>query len=255
MISIKFKALEKLALDNSPVLLTAIGVAGVIGTAVLTHRAATKAERIKQAEWDLVDQGKRPSPEKRELFDITWKQYIPPVISGTVTVGCIVMANRIGTKRAAAMAAAYTILEQASNEYRDKVVERIGANEERKVRDEIAQDYVSNNPPREDNMVIVGNGNVLCCELYTRRYFESTVEDIKKAVNDTNYQINAHGYASLSDFYDRLGLPRTVVSEEMGWTSDKLMDVEFTGTIAEDGRPCVAINFVTGPVRDFHRVH
>lgn len=256
MISFKLKALEKLAIDNSPMLLTAIGVAGTIGTAILTHKAATKAERLLA---DVVDERmatRQPTKiERKEHFQMMWKFYIPPVVSGGVTIGCIVMANRIGTKRAAALAAAYTLSEKAYTEYREKVVEQIGENKERKVREEIVADRIRNNPLDESNVVIVGSGDVRCYELYTGRYFNSSVESIKRAVNEVNYQINTHGYASLSDFYTHVGLPRTAVSDEIGWTSDKLMDVDYTSVLSEDGQPCVAINFQTGPVRDYHRFH
>lgn len=253
MTSIKLKTLEKLAIDNSPALLTAIGVAGTIGTALLTHKSATKAEIWYANQMRLVEEGERFEPDKKERFEGVWKLYIPPVISGTLTIGCIIMANRIGTKRAAALAAAYTLSEKAYTEYREKVVEKIGENQERKIREDVVRDRIRENPQSESNVVLIGSGDVLCYELYTGRYFNSSVEEIKKAMNDTNYQINTHGYASMSDFYDRVGLPRTSVSDEMGWGQDKLMDIDFTTVLSEDGRPCVAINFMTGPIRDYHR--
>lgn len=251
MISLKLKSLEKLAIDNSPVLLTAIGVAGTVGTAILTHRAATKAERL------IVDRGVPvvSGNYRKDTLRFVWKFYIPPVVSGTVTVGAVVLANRIGTKRAAALAAAYTISEKAYNEYRDKVIEKIGENEERKVRTEIVEDRVRRTPPSEGNVLMVGEGDHLFMEMYTGRYFRSSMETVRRAVNDINYQINTEGYASISDFYQRIGLANTAVSDEMGWTSDKLMDVEFTAVLSEDGQPCVAINFMTGPVRDYTRFH
>lgn len=242
---ISLKALEKLAVDNSPALLTAIGVAGTIGTAILSHKAATKAERLLSEE--------SPHLTRKERASLVWKYYIPPVVSGSLTISATILANHIGTKRAAAVAAAYTISEKAYAEYREKVVEKIGENQERKIRDEVVQDRVRNDPLNESNVVLIGSGEVLCYELYTGRYFNSSVEEIKKAMNDTNYQINNYGYASMSDFYDRIGLPRTAVSDEMGWAQDKLMDIDFTTVLSEDGRPCVAINFQTSPVRDYHR--
>ncbi len=177
------------------------------------------------------------------------------MVSGTVTVGAIVMANHIGTKRAAALATAYTISERAYSEYREKVIERIGDKEESKVRNEIVQDRVRKMPPNEGNVLMVAGGDHLFIEMYTGRYFRSDMETVRKAVNDINYKINTHGYASVSDFYDIVGLRHTAVSDEMGWTSDKLMDVNFDAVLSEDGQPCVGITFMTGPVRDFSRFH
>ncbi|MDB5716117.1 MAG: hypothetical protein JWO15_3514 [Sphingomonadales bacterium] len=252
----KIKILEKLAIDNSPVLLTAMGVVGTISTAVLTHKAAIKADRIETvAIQDDYYEGL--GVNKRELAQahvkLVWKAYIPPVACGALTVTAIVMANHIGTKRTAALAAAYTVLDKAHDDYVEKVIERFGSTKEQDVRDDVVRQRLAENPPSESNVVLIGSGDVLCYDMTSGRYFNSAVEEIKKCVNDTNYQINAEGYASMSDFYDRLGLPRTSISEEMGWTSDKLMDVNFTTILSEDGRPCVAINFMTGPVRDYYK--
>lgn len=256
LLALKVKHLEKLAIDNSPVLLTAIGVVGTIGTAVLTHKAALKAdqihlEAIKNEHYDTLPSTRRAQGTAQ--FKLVWKCYIPPVVSGGLTIAAIVSANHIGSKRTAAVAAAYTISEKAYSEYREKVIEKIGSGKEQAIRDDVVRDRIAANPPREDNVVLVGSGEILCYDMTSGRYFNSSVEEIKKCVNDTNYQINAQGYASMSDFYDRLGLPRTTISEEMGWTSDKLMDVNFTTILSEDGRPCVAINFMTGPVRDYYK--
>lgn len=251
----KMKVLEKLAIDNSPVLLTAIGVAGVIGTAVLTHKAARNAyRRSEHEERELAMRGEDGLSRKEE-FKLVYTCYIPPVISGGLTIGAIVMANRIGTKRAAALAAAYTISERAYEEYREKVVERLGEKDESKMRNEIVEERVRKMPPTESNVLMIAGGDHLFLELYTGRYFRSDIETIRKAVNEVNYKINTHGYASISDFYDLIDLPHTAVSDELGWNSDKLMDINFDAVLSEDGQPCVGISFMTGPVRDYSRFH
>lgn len=257
----KAKILEKLAIDNSPVLLTAVGVVGTIGTAVLAHRAATKAQIWRKHE---VDQRNRESqiaqvmPEeitRKEHFQNTWKLYIPTAISGATTVGCIVMANRIGTKRAAALAAAYTLSEKAFAEYREKVVERIGTKEHDKIRNELVEDRIRKMPPSEGNVLMVSGGDHLFMEMYSARYFRSDIETVRRAVNDINFKINTYGYASVSEFYDLLGLAHTQVSDEMGWNRDKMMDVNFDPVLSEDGQPCVGISFITVPVRNHDRFH
>jgi hypothetical protein len=251
------KHVEKFTVDNSPTILTALGVVGTIGTAVLTHKAATKAERIIESNKPFDYNNGTPPDDfpVKEKVKLVWKLYIPPVVSGTLTIAAIIGANRIGSKRAAAMAAAYTLSEKAYSEYRDKVVEKIGESKEKDLRDDLARDQVRNNPPGESNVVLVGSGEVLCCDLFSGRYFNSSVEELKKAQNDTNFQILHDSYASLTDFYDRIGLPRTDVSEEIGWNQDKMLELEFSTILAEDGRPCVAYRFQVHPIRGYNRLH
>lgn len=147
---------------------------------------------------------------------------------------------------------AYTISERAYEEYRTKVVKHIGSNKEEKIRDEIAQDRVDRKPVSKE-VIIAGSGNVLCFDSYSGRYFNSTMETLKGAQNDTNYQVLNQGYASLSDFYERVGLPATDASEEVGWTQDKTLELEFSTTLSEDGRPCLSFAFFVAPVRNYFR--
>lgn len=241
----------KLASDNSPVILTAIGVVGTLTTAFLTGKATAKYVKL-LAEEGYYDRDYKFDRSTKEHFKTAWKLYIPPAGAAITTIACIILANRIGTRRAAAVAAAYAISEKAFDEYRAKVAERIGQKKEQAFRDEIAQERVTADP--RSNAVIIASNKALFYDAYTGRYFESDMETVRKAVNDTNYQVNNDFYASLSDFYERIGLSRTDVSEEMGWNADKLLDVEYSAVLAEDGRPCISISFKVAPIRGYHRL-
>lgn len=245
------KRVGKLAQDNSPAILTAVGVAGTLSTAFLTGRASFKAALV------IEDVSLHLHPDEefglKRKIEIVWRFYVPPACSAAVTVAAIILANQIGTRRAAAVAAAYAISEKAYAEYREKVVEKIGENKERQVRDELAQDRVTKHPVGAAQVVVASGGDVLCFETHTGRYFRSDVETLKKAQNDLNYRILNDDYASLTDFYHLIGLARTDISDEVGWKSDKLLELEFSYTGAENGQPCLAITYNTMPVRDYYK--
>lgn len=251
------KKTEKLAVDNSPLLLTAIGVAGTVATAVLAHRAALKSRDILEQNdaWIVAEERKagHDLPQlhltRKEIVKLVGKNYIPPAIVGSLTIGSIVCANRIGTKRAAALAAAYTISEQFNEEYRKQVVDKIGIQKEKEIRDDIAHRRMSQDPYCDSSVMVVnGSGDVPCFDLWSGRYFPSSADKIKKAVNEINYMVNHNGYASLSDFYRQLGLPETQESDMVGWTQDKLLDLELTAHL-DDGLPCLGFQFLVHPVR------
>lgn len=235
--------IEKLLIDNSPALLTAIGVTGVVTTAVLTGKASIKAHEII---------GESPQLEAREKVELTWKFFVPAVGSGLLTVAAIVGANRIGTRRAAGIAAAFTLSEKLHTEYRDKVVEKLGQNKEQALRDELAQDRVSRTAGSRE--VIVVGTDVLCYDAYTGRYFQSTMETLKKAQNDLNSEVLHNNYASLTDLYNLLGIPKTSGSDEIGWNLDNLLDMRFSTTMSEDGRPCISVDFQLDSVRDYYKM-
>lgn len=249
------KKLEKFTMDNSPLILTAIGVTGTITTAILTGKASYKAAYILEDERVANLRRGDDALTNREKFELIWKLYIPAAGVGTMTVVSIIGANRIGTRRAAAMAAAYSISERAFDEYREKVVEKLGAKKEREARDEIAQSKVDRDPPGNSKLVVMGSGEVLCKDAWSGRYFTSDMESMKKAQNDTNHEVLTFGYASLTDFYNRLGLEPTKESDEVGWNSDKPLELYFSTTIADDERPCLVMDFTVSPVRNYFRTH
>ena len=252
MISIRVlaKQIEKLAVDNAPIILTGVGVAGAITTAVLTGRASfAAAETLRDTENARYQMGKEEPMTSSEKVKVVWREFLPAVGVGATTVACIICANRVSSKRIAAMAAAYSLSEKRFGEYREKVIEKFNANKERQVRDEVAQDRVTKNPPRDSQIIITGNGDVLCFDQPSGRYFRSNMEKLRSVQNDVNAEVNQIGHSTLSYFYQSLNLKLTPYSEELGWTIDKMLDIHFSAVLTDDNQPCIAIDYQVEPIR------
>ena len=248
-----FRNAERFAIDNSPAILTAVAVGGTVTTAIFAGKASFKAAEILREDARL-NQMTFDSPKDRviEQVKLTWTLYIPAVGVGTATVASIVFANQIGTRRAAAMAAAYSMSEKAFSEYREKIVEKIGESKEQEARDEIAQERVQKNP-LGSQVIVMNDREVLCFDQYTGRYFNSNMETLKQAQNKINYRMIRENYASLNDFYDCVGLEWVPTGDDVGWNSDQMLELSFSTVLSEDQRPCIAIDFHTVPVRNFYR--
>jgi hypothetical protein len=226
---------------NSPGLLAAVGASGTLITAYLVGKASFQACDIIRAH-ELEEGAADDTLERvKENTRLVWKLYVPSGVSCAVTIGCIFASTRIGSRRTAAMAAAYSLSEHAFREYREKVVEHIGEKKEMAIRDEIAANSVANNPPKE--IVVVGAGSVLCCELHTKRYFLSDMQSLSKAQNEINFRIVNALYVTLDDFYDLIGLDHTLMSDTMGWDSDRLLELDISTILSPDGRPCIAFSY------------
>lgn len=246
----------KFVTDNSPTILTALGAVGVVTTAYFTGKASFRAQSAiyhENSMRSLKDGDHAVYLTKKEEVKLVWMMYLPAAATGALSIAAIVGANRIGTRRAAAMATAFTLSERALAEYKEKVVEQVGANKEQKVRNAVAQDQVDRISPV--NVVNEGHGgDQLFMDPFSSRVWEATMEEIKGCINDLNYQLNNHGYATLNDLYDHLGLDHTRVGGELGWNSVKLIDPKFETTMAEYKgamRSVIVLDFTVAPVRGF----
>lgn len=248
------KAAERYAIDNSPTILTGIAAAGTVITAYLTGKASIKAARLIDADNAIRRKMGGEDNDFLTKVQLVWPEYLPAVGTGSVTIACIIGAHKIGSRRAAAVAAAYSLSERAFAEYKEKVVEKIGEKKHQVIYDEIAQRKVENDPPSSKEIVITGNGDVMCYDTITGRYFLSNMESIRKAENDINRQIINEGYVGLTEFYDRIGLPGTAFSEEVGWNYDNPLEIKFSTVMSEDGKPCIAIQYNFQPVRQYYKL-
>ena len=228
---------------NSPTILTALGIGGVILTSYLTAKASFKAVEIFNKEQERLDSFEKSHPlDIKEKTRLVWKHYIPPIVSGAVTASCILGVNKSNGNKTAAAVAAYSLTEKAFGEYRKKIVEQLGERKEETIRDEIAQDHISKIPSREVVVTTV-SGHVLCCELYTGRYFRSDMETLRKAQNDLNQMVNNQIFVPLDEFYDLVGLPYTSNSSMLGWDSDRMMELSFSTVIGQGGEPCLSFEY------------
>jgi hypothetical protein len=98
---------------------------------------------------------------------------------------------------------------------------------------------------------VVVDGEVLCFDQPTGRYFQSTMERINQAVNSTNAEILNHDTATASYFYEELGLPATTWTDDVGWNTDHLVELKISTVLAENNKPCLAIDFATLPKLDY----
>lgn len=260
-LSALFQRAGKVAAKNSPAILSAIGVTGTITTAYLAAKGAFRAKEIldeaaeqKKAapKTEVVVDGETVAESTGELsteekFQLTWQCYVPAAISATVGITGIIFAARVSERRNAALMSAYSVLEKSYGEYRAKTLAKVGKNKEQGIRDEIAQDNVTKNPPSASEIVIVTEGHVLCRDLYSGRYFNTDMQSLRKVQNDINWEILNNGYASLSDVQDKLGLHHTTGSDDIGWNTDRQFEINITTTVSENERPCFAIEFTPPP--------
>jgi hypothetical protein len=251
-ISILAKNLGGVISENSPTILTSLAVVGLISTTVMAVKATPKAlellEDERYARSAASEFGQGTALTNKDIIKISWRCYIPTTGLAIASICCIIGANSIHVRRTAALASVYGITEAALREYQSKVIETIGKNKELKVRDEISGDRIKANPPGTSEIIWTGKGEVLCYDTLTGRYFKSSIEHIRQAINTLNRDLMSEMFITLNEFYDAIGLAGTKLGEELGWSIERgLVEISFSSQITEDSEPCLVLNYTVTP--------
>lgn len=253
--------------ENSAALLTATGVVGTIATGVLAGRGGFKANQIiSQAQLDKYAMLEHeanttgtevppfpPKLTKTEIVALVGPHILPPLLTGGGTIAAIIFAHRMDAQKIAALAAAYGLAERNLSEYKEKAAEKLTGPKRDQIETDLAQEAVNRTPGHE--VLVIGDGEVLCFDKANGRYFKSTMETIKAAVNATNSEINNHEKASASYFYEELSLNATTWSDMMGWNRDNMCELIYSSVLTDDGKPCIAIDFKHFPREDYVPKH
>lgn len=246
---------------NAPAIFTAIGVGGVITTVFLAIKATPKAVKlIEEEKAKLIDEDNEEQEvklSKKTYFKLLWRPYLPVAISGAATIGFIIGANVISGKRMAALAGLYATSEKLLSTYQDQVVKQFGENAERRLREGIAKDDVEKDPPKENAIILTGEGSYLFKDLRSGRYFRSNIETVRQKINDIREILNAGDALSLNEVYDMLDphLESVQDGDMIGWEAYSKFDVTFDTTIAHVDQlngtvvdqPCMTIMFNQNP--------
>lgn len=244
--------IQKAVIKHSPEILTGLGIAGMITTTVLAVKATPKALDLINYRKDELETEKLPPTE---VVKTAWKCYIPAAVTCATSTACLIGASSVHLKRNAALATAYKLSESAINEYKDAVIDKIGEKKEQAIRDKVAEEKMKKNPVSSSEVFITEKGNTLCYDTISGRYFKSDIDRIKRAENAINKQLLDEMYVSLNDLYDELDLDHTKLGDELGWKiDDGLVELYFSSQLADDGTPCVVMDFTRAPKYNFSKL-
>ena len=247
---------KKGVVKHSPEILIGIGVTSLVMATVTAVKATPKAlNLIETAKREKKQNGEEPTLSKGEVIKKTWKCYVPSAISIVAGTACIIGAHTVHTKRSAALATACKLTEKAFEEFKEATVETVTEKKLGEIKEKVAEKKLENGPRTEEeaHVIITGKGNTLCYDSITGRYFRSSKEAIREAVNDLNDQLNNEDYAPLNDLYYCINLEETKIGDYLGWNRsyDGLLDVEFASKISPWGEPCLVMDYRIYPKYDY----
>ena len=232
------KNMIKIAFDwvkhNPQILITGLGIAASVATAITSGKAHAKAiandNGVSGNLWDFT---------KRN-----WMTYIPAVASLGVTIFAFASLHSVTYKKYQALAAAYSVSQLDLAGLRSKMAEQVkvlkeGATEKDK---EVATKKVP-----DTTMVIFGDEQVLCVDAITGRTFRSTPELLRKYCNNISEDLLSYGPCPLNDFYSQINLSQVGIGDELGWEGGQMIQPQFMPVITESGSPAIKVAIEPAP--------
>lgn len=234
---------------NSATILTCVGAAGVVATAILTAKATPKAMALLEE----AREEKGDDLTKLEVVKVAAPAYIRPVIIGAATVTCIFGANILNKRQQAAIMSAYALLDRSYKDYREKVEDLYGEEVDAHIKKEVVKGKLT------DQEFELAEGEELFYDYFGGRYFTSTKAKVQRAEYNLNRTIVQREYAYLNEFYEDLDLEPLEGGWDMGWSRDmnidtawqEWMDFNHEHVVTDDGLECIIVSFYIEPQLDF----
>lgn len=233
-------------------ILMGVGIGGMFTTIGLAVTATPKAIKLIEAE-KKAKEVEQLTPI--ETVKVCWKPYIPAALTCVASTACLIGSSSLSAKRTTVIATAYNLSQTAFAEYRDKVIETIGEQKERMVRDKVAEEQLKKHPVDSKEIIITGTGKTRCLDSVSGRRFESDIESLRRVENILNKQLNSHDYVSLNELYAELNLDTLYpFGEDLGWNiEDGLIEFQFSSQLDTDGIPCLVLNYNYAPRYDYSK--
>lgn len=259
------KTIRVFAIQNQTKIYSGFGIAGVAATAYNAYKAGPKVNDIlKEREKEFQYIRKNDKKKKRELTWKTGKQVslalAPTIASGIFTSGCILAAEHASSRKIAALSAAYSISETALKELNQKMEDTLGEKKMRGIKEQMSGEKLRNAPSQNESQIILtGDGDVLCMDLYTGRYFRSNAQKIGQAINELSSRVISDMYVSLNEFYEILGIPSVPMGDDLGWNIDDTikgqLPITFSAQLTNDHTPCLCVEYDATLRADFRKLH
>lgn len=242
---------------NASTILSVFASVGVGTTAFLAGKAACESVRYYDQNSGWTHDGCVEVPSKKEVFQATWRSYIPAAISGGITIACVLSANALSKKQQASLMAAYMLLLNRYNQYKSSANVVFGEGSDEKIQEQAMRE--NDMHPFERS---VSNGNCLFYEEHYGEIFERTMLEVLSAELEMNRRFITNGEVPLNDFYDLLALDHRMETEDLGWGQEDVFDanqscwLNFSHDLAktDDGMEVYIINVDVDPTPNYSQI-
>ena len=193
---------------HGPIILSVLGAAGVILTAKLASDAGKKIGKLESETPDFIEYDL--FYEKPQQTVNTFGLYLPTIVCGVATIGCILSGSFLSQKRQLSLIAAYAALDakykEIKKDYYEKHPDEYMTIRKKEYSESIQ--FMSENDYDE----------LLYYDEYANRWFKRRPIEMMNAGYQFNRLFILRGYVSLNDYYTLVGLEPTVEGATIGWS-------------------------------------
>lgn len=239
---------------NGSLILSCASAAGVIATAVLVAKSATKISEIQNEREKQMD-----AKEKITIYG-------PAILVCAGTICCILGANVLSHRRQVSLASAYALMDSSFKKYKSKLKELYGEEAHEHIIDSIAIEkatemYIACEHLGSycDLSIDENKRPVLFYEEFSDRLFESTIEQVISAEYHLNRNYILRGVQVINEFHDFLGLDPIPGGDDIGWAPmDEGMfwiDFNHRKSRLENGTEFYIIEMPFGPIENLDEIY
>lgn len=245
---------------NRPLILTALGVGGMIATAVMAYKSyPVVTDKIAEKGDEIYEQEGEERPlTKMETAKVYAKCLWPTFLMGGASALMIGLGHKEQIKRTSALATAYYLSESTLKEYQEKVIEEIGEKKEKAIRDKVSTSKMEKVEPPQ-TVILTDDNKPWICDSVTGCYFRMNYEKFRRIVAEANLLMFKRDFLSVSDLYELLEVelpPNGSEFQLLGWSAND-GDIEiYTTSALRDIRgetvPCMVLEYRTRPKYNYN---
>lgn len=232
------------------------GIAGMFTAGIIAIKVTPKASMLLEErrckKHEAYNQNNEINPQLtiKDYIQVTWRYYLPPLALASASAGMIIFAHKLDTKENAALAAAYALSESRLKEYTEKTLETVGERKEKEIRNAIDKDRVDQNEVIETEVIHTGDGETLCLDAWSGRYFYSDIETLRREAVELSRALLNDNLITLNDWYDAIHLDGTKIGEDFGWEVDthkELIELSYSSQLNRNKQPVLVVDFKYPP--------
>ena len=221
---------------HSPEILLGVGLVGMVVAAVMAAKATLKVDEVIEEHNEALERADIPEEKTATMVYVNTglelaKIYGPSVGLGALSIAAILASHGVMANRQVSLAAAYNLMVNGFNAYRQRVVEELGLDKDQDfllgIREEMVKDVETDadgNTKKVKKSKVTMNGDPL---FYARMFDTSNpnwkvdanlnmawLESQERWLND---KLIIRGYLFLNEVWEDLGMSPRPEGQLVGW--------------------------------------